>query len=47
MLGQPADWRGLAAILTDGTSVAGLAGSFLADSLCLLIVICFHQDPKR
>jgi hypothetical protein len=35
---QPADWRNLAAIRTDGTSAAGLAGSFSADSLRLLIV---------
>jgi len=45
--GQPADWRSLAVILTDGTGSAGLAGSFLADSLRLLIAICFHQETDR
>jgi len=30
---QTADWRGLAAVLTNGKGAAGLAGSFLADSL--------------
>src|SRR5215471_2617840 len=44
MLGQPPDWRGLAATPTYGTTAAGLAGSFSADSLLLLIVICFHQE---
>ena len=44
---QFADWRSLAAMLTDGVRAAGLAGSFSADSLLLQIEICFHQETDR